>query len=845
MLPETYRIFNPNAPYDSLINFTNRHELLLDHQKKEFLEEVEDFFSKCAYRDELLRTVESLSERMVKYDMPTLERVATQLNWPEGKPRITQLFANIAKVHRITLSQNTPFYQLWLANNEWGWISASYVNSSAKLSACFKEGGQQLNAKPSIPLALQRLQAYTSNKDAKTIVLDLSFEALLDLLVFADEWEVPSLLDDLNELFFLIGMQKPEGYERAVKGFDKQKLDKAMQNMHHRPLKRDRLEGQKVIFPLYEDGQETSCWFKKETPYESIIRFSARCCALSKTEQLRFCSAVRGFFTRTAYCNQRVTLPKAEEGKFTQIALPFLLGTMQHTESERLRLIACIQLVANRQFLLGEPDRVCIISNNYGSKATGGKTEQIGWVPASDVMNATRTWHISLSSSTPMSISAKGPSQNSWVVGQLLKCLGINLKETLAEINILANKSYPTEISTESELKVIHSVAYCLLSQILEKVPPEHYEFVRQMCHVGMYVFDTTYFGDKLKQIVGPELSASTFVEKFFSTTEGAESPFVPVFKELMMPDIDSGHASKIGKQIPLSRENALIGGAILRQCQWWFIKSASQRDYFSLDRHYRYAYLKDEDICTLNDVADIQASQANWMVEFLQREDVKELFRGNKLSNAYPPLLETMKRISQAAPLAEVFLEKFTKHLTSESWRKCLKEMFELICKRNQALSSKRLEKLLDKYQIERYLRDEKFLVKGSRLVNEPNVKEWINSQIGASIQAALSESFDNGNYWLRLLIEVDVFIDKIQGRFKDPARYELLRNFLENHKFKNVEEDDTKIIANIVKLATELTPEGVKEIQNILRDSEAVSLLTEDNLPNLIKLLREHLLD
>ena len=357
--------FDTQCPYKSIAKFTNKYTLLLDEDKEKFINDLEIFFSERAYNDRTHPMPADFRKRFVEFDVPTLHAVTKQLAISEGTFRGDRLIANIAKVADIALgSSEDPrsIYQVKVFDKDdseklkyWGWIPSQYVTSSEGLTKHIQNGHivmEEEAIKPSVLLALHRILNSQRNEAKKEIRIDLSFDALLDLVVSANEWKGKDILNNLEHDFQgkFDDEDRKEEFIRAMKRQDETKLSASFDELEKKIQKarEDKRQEVTLTLPHYKNGGE-SRWFNEEAPYGSIVQFTARSCALSKEEQLRFYSAVRRFFT-IAYDDKVVEIPKTLERQFAQVALPFLLGTMQHEQPERERLFACIQLVANRNF---------------------------------------------------------------------------------------------------------------------------------------------------------------------------------------------------------------------------------------------------------------------------------------------------------------------------------------------------------------------------------------------------------------------------------------------------------------------------------------------------------------
>lgn len=380
----TSLIFDSNDPYKSIVNFTDNGAFLLRKQKEEFFSSLERFFSEHAYRGTSI-SIPAPTD-FVKYDVPSLIALAKELELENRKIRINQLLANVSKVSGIAFTkydENFPVYE-FIHNSSWGWIKAKYVKGSEKLLSNVQGGKLVLHSlkfQPSTMLALQRFQEFTSKKTERQIVVDLSFEMLLDLVVFAVEWEVTPLQEELKKFYQVMKLPtrtpaEQEEYSKAKTGHPKrfQKMFEILEN----EAQKTPATSQRLIFPRYEDGASGSPCFDEENPYDSILRFTWGNCTLAKDAQLKFFSSVRLFFTQ-AYNGLSSKIPETLEDKFTYVALPFLMKTMQHNERERKRFLASIEIVTNRIFpKLSPQDQIEVVELPYPESTIPGRARK-GW----------------------------------------------------------------------------------------------------------------------------------------------------------------------------------------------------------------------------------------------------------------------------------------------------------------------------------------------------------------------------------------------------------------------------------------------------------------------------------
>lgn len=127
-------LFNPQMPYESIAQFTNRQLLLPEKAQVAFINTVENFFEKKAYLDENLPATDAVKRQFVTWDVPNLATIAVGGWWNNGLFRALKLVANISKVAQVALDQleTVGVYQVICSSSGkyWGWIPATLVKDS-------------------------------------------------------------------------------------------------------------------------------------------------------------------------------------------------------------------------------------------------------------------------------------------------------------------------------------------------------------------------------------------------------------------------------------------------------------------------------------------------------------------------------------------------------------------------------------------------------------------------------------------------------------------------------------------------------------------------------------------
>ena len=466
-------LFDSNKPYPSLVNFTNNVCGIYKNQKEAFIGLLEDFFSKKAYADIGFPIPPPLAERF-HLEAATLWAVAKDVHLKGRKVRMRQLLANIAKVAGISLEQaklSKPFYQIVVSEGDnprayWGWIEGSYVLDSEMLKTKLRSGTLYFNSqelKPEVLLGLQRMVAYRDFLKTPEGSFDINYEMIFDLAIFAHVWGISSLGKLVADLAQKIGLEKPSPKEKkeieSIKErYDKQLLDKALaapgdrneRSNYYILSTKTRLDEVKEVtasikLTRFDEAEDGGAWFSKSDPFGSMLLFTGRCCALSTSEQLRFFSTVRFFFSG-AFNAKSYLIPPALKARFSEIVLPFLLKTMQLEEAKRHQLLASVQRVTKEAFPnLPARDQLRLIHNHYGPAQMPMRVE-FGWV-ASPVANPAV---LEIQSEAPLFVEEnqelKSPVE---IVGRLLAGLEYEIPAWIEQANTAIQKmGHPIEIKT-------------------------------------------------------------------------------------------------------------------------------------------------------------------------------------------------------------------------------------------------------------------------------------------------------------------------------------------------------------------------------------------------------------
>lgn len=372
--------YAPKDPLQSIFNFTKEHQTLWKPQCQEFITALELDFSRLAYTDKTLKVSEEGAASLRQHHLETLFSQASKSGLRQAAFRMYQTFVTIAKVTGIALDEqkkSQAFYPISVYSDEknyhWGWMPREVVEGSPRLKTHLEAGHlivREGGIKPSVLFGIQRIMMMADKEETS---LDISCEVLLDLILFAHEWEVDSLKPLLSRLKHSID-EKSEDWQVATAWRDDRGLKEAMKALP-KIKEEERIH---VTFPHYEDISERSEYFDEEQPYQSMITFSRRCCALSKEEQLRFFARVRHYFS-CASTELKKDIPQALERDFVEVSLPFILDAMQVDEEGRQRLVASIQRVANKELFLQSRDSLQILHNFFGVEGESAAM-QVDWI---------------------------------------------------------------------------------------------------------------------------------------------------------------------------------------------------------------------------------------------------------------------------------------------------------------------------------------------------------------------------------------------------------------------------------------------------------------------------------
>lgn len=374
-------LFSAARPIDSIVRFTNRHLVLSEDKKRTFIADLEDFLSTYAFQDKKVDFDQAFTERFIKYDLPNLFEVLTQLKIAEKTGRFLQITANLSKIAQSAfLPREAPHcYQVKVINTDiWGWIPKNYVDHSQELKKHFDESTKTLvfeDFSPSVLFGIQRL----SLTDESTKEIDLSIEVFIEMCKFALKMQCTPFLVDL--MVFLSSIVKNEEVQKELE-IHEASFNSTFEEIAKivEPYKADiDKRASERPFIRHDEECEGSNWFAPSHSVRSIIKFTGRCNSLSIEEQNRFFSAVRHFFTISAYNNHTMEIPPYLRNRFVKVDIPFLLKAMQFvSEYEKKRVLTCIQLVTRLQF----SDNTLVATNRYGDEKIP-QDERIGWMRGS------------------------------------------------------------------------------------------------------------------------------------------------------------------------------------------------------------------------------------------------------------------------------------------------------------------------------------------------------------------------------------------------------------------------------------------------------------------------------
>lgn len=378
--------FNPTAPTQSLATFIDRSAILTHEQKSLFIEMLEAFFAEKAYKGEHLEFISEIWE-----DLRALGKIAIQAKLQVREHRMWQLFANVLKVSQQSLPSDKlsePIYQIILQDHlekYWGWIHGQYV--SDKLLGLVKDGTIYIvdpQCTPSMLTALQRLHTFKARQGCSENPLDLSFDMLLDLVIFAGLWHVKSLQQDLCEIFKLLSLSMNDPKQKEEFAYAKLRAAPSLVS-YLQELGIDsngcmkEVSTPKLALKIQEETTSTpSRWFDEKYPSTSLIDFAKANCTLSLAEQYRFHATVKSYFAKAGYQDRVSPHSFHSAQRFECISVVFLLNTMQHRQVERHRFLATVQMESGCFFKTHASDCIRIVRNEYGTN----KRIQIAWVQA-------------------------------------------------------------------------------------------------------------------------------------------------------------------------------------------------------------------------------------------------------------------------------------------------------------------------------------------------------------------------------------------------------------------------------------------------------------------------------
>ena len=366
----TYDRFNP---WKSIVHFTSVLEHLWPDQQRHFLELMTAHFEELAYAD---KSTEGLTQAFTQYHAEAISSAGRNAALSEAT---FQLLANVAKVAHLAIDCNQEWQQIYPVsvqydrNNKknyyWGWIIKEYVDNSKKIQRYFTKGQivipLEVQLKPTILLGLQRLTVMRLQEAGGTMEMLLSPDLIYALILFAREWDIPLLMQDVSRLLTRIDLKAASWKEALVRyrGLDE-------------VIKAQPLVEEELVFPHHDTTCKASPFFDDENPYRSINNFAARCCTLSPAGQQLFFAKVRHHFSGASKELQQ-PISEEDERQFVEVGLPLLLSSMQLSKEGMGQLLFSIQTVARRTFKLHDSWAVYHVCNEIA----GSSVTQRGWLP--------------------------------------------------------------------------------------------------------------------------------------------------------------------------------------------------------------------------------------------------------------------------------------------------------------------------------------------------------------------------------------------------------------------------------------------------------------------------------
>lgn len=711
--------------FGSIEHFTRLHTLLLEEQKKEFLENLDSHVTAKAYQDE--NYAPEAKDYILNQDIENIFDEAEQIGLSNKFFYIYRLLANTEKISAtgLPIIQSFLFHQLIVfkedGKNYWGWIQAKYLRDT-KLIDFLKEGKVILESsafKPSILFALQWVQSALMDKKEASIEMTISFQPLFDLILFANEWHMTELLKDIRVILLAIDIEKRD--PKILKEFETTKKFNPTGLIENLMID-SKLEGNRtalkkeIVFNWPADGSEKSHFFNEKDFFGSMIRFTERGCTLSFKEQKAFYSHLR-YFSTIAYDQKTLKLTSEQEKEFTEKTLPFFLDTPPHPHSERQRLLACIKLIAGREFgTLAEEKNIQIVENSYSKDHNRG---QIGWIPSPEKNEeCLNIYKIETDTLLPFAylndhtdiqstISPKEASQLlAFILGQSNPLWLKRIHELI--LNLLKHPDYSTEMSNLL-VSFLKNKNFLI---IFEKIPSNYFKPQTHLLEKQDLLILFSFYAEKEKEVslyhliqkyLEPSKHLDFILENFETNASKEQSKTISKYylKRLLnkVPQTPRKHRENVLKDF-LEKLLALIESEeIDNKPSKKFEEESKKYSLEKEDLYLLYNFLKSEE--TTFDLKKAGLSHAQNLIEALITNVCAELLVNNMIDRFVEKFFpDEMKNRS----FKELF-EKVLKLATNSSYpykNKKLKQDYQLsdaLClKIHSVLESNETEKWLSK---------------------------------------------------------------------------------------------------------------------------------------------------
>lgn len=730
--------FDSNQPFGSLATFTENQSEYLDEQKKIAFETLEKLFSSLAYKKEVFPLEES--DLVKNHYIPVLINISEELKLETS--RIDSLIANISKVGGAALAQinpPSPFYEIVIKEGEdeyLGQILTRYVKGSKKLFPQNKKIIiESKKVSPSALFALQRFQNLRPHPKTKNLEINFSFDALCELIVFAQEWDLKPLLKELRELDALITEKK-----------DQNKFEKAKQNNNleiiNQALQTDKKGKGVNSFYLIEDYQENnhvqpfgcfhcsqvvfcepSCssvpseWFNEETPYDSMILFTKACAKLSLDTQNRFFSHIRQFFSPSN--PKTMALPEDIEHLFAR-TLPFYLRAFPIKKRERYRLIANIMRIAQKEFSnLRKDDQLQLIHNTYfQGKIQLGYLQKETFIPKKEA-SPLEILAIESSGLIPFDHLDKGLETPESIIERFKTGIHYSLSPL---IKSACDKAHEVLKQEEGSKTLSHLLIPFLINpqakSYLEKMP----------LNLDLEKLNE----EEIKALFYLELEKGTAFSKAVQKIL-KDSPHLPLI--LNQFEINASDAFK--KSLKSTYSEILFSLASEKICDKIFVRNFFNKINPSYENFKNINY---ED----NDWLNINNSTIEKLQEFLY--SLNTLFLIEKIGLTYE-VLQLLRTMEETFPFLQVknkihsFMQTFFPREYEPSLKDALKAFMTEVAERKDAFFSQALAK---KYPLR-----EETIVGTSLILKNEKISEWLSENLPCLSPSLLFSYFDKGYHF------------------------------------------------------------------------------------------------